>query len=845
MATTSQQQGAEFEKLLHELLGRVIASDLGYTLVQNSLQSSGVQYGKDIQTKWKDLYGRECSWHIECKSHQEGVLHQKEVVDKIVDIYLSSHRVNVWCLALAHIEPGNWLDDRLTWANERLDLPFSLEVLSPARRFIKNVFACHADLFGQLYPGSVPPSLDKVTRKKYIAEFAEFLDEASERGRQQALRRHGEWELISPQRIRSLADDEYQRRAYLRGLTPTCPWPAIAHSWAIERSSAEKPLLEILSDAPPGFSYRCVLGAGGEGKSTLLKRIAWLAATDQSEWVVLWRDGIRFSEAAELPIKWLESLAEGTKVLMCVDGVDHVSAITAGIDAHWELSRTNKKVVALLADRGNQWFHSSLRRELIRARSRPDEKRIELRPLSPSEQRLVAEQLAKNGLLYGKSIDEAVSRLKVVANTSTSSPEKPYLLPTLMQLTDPEDRGFEAILESVLSDLGDLPDRAAFRIILAAAICHGASLGLPESIAEALAGSSDQLAQALATLDSELLKQLGVPTLITPSLGNHRYFLHHAVVSDGVVSTAYKSHTHHAALLAICGDIVESVRPRLDAEGRMPDDLFNMLDKVPAHLDQDLQLYEPAARFLSAWFSLDTRGFPALHRLAECYTRWLQDALKQQPANEPLVETLAHNARDAYRNGLDVAGKVLADANRPPWFAGYSIREDEIREYHGWSVMEGTIAMHLSDPSQKRASFLRSVFLSLLVFEPERRDANARACGTLALTLINMGSYELAAKVTQASIELKNAPQIIQKQKGMLERNGVQLPAGGIDLLGAVFESLCTGPLLAEWESLSLFSSRHQHVDKLREILLRASKWLPSKDAITSAMLTLQKEAAT
>lgn len=842
MTTSSQQQGAEFEKLLHELLGRVITSDLGYTLLQNSLQSSGIQYGKDIQTRWKDLRGRECFWHIECKSHQDGVLHQKEVVDKIVDIYLSAHRVNVWCLALAHIEPGNWLDDRLAWANERLNLPFSLEVLSPARRFIKNIFACHADLFRQLYPGSAAPSLDGATRAKYIAAFAEFLDEASELGRQQALRPHGEWELISPQHIRSLVDDEHQKRAYLRGLTPTCPWPAIAHSWAVARDSAERPLLDFLNNAPSGFSYRCVLGAGGEGKSTLLKRIAWLAATDQSEWVVLWRDGIRFSQAAELPIKWLESVAEGKQVLICVDGVDQVSAITAGLDAHWDLSRTNKKVVVLLADRGSQWFRSSLRRELTKSRSRPDENRVELRPLSPLEQRLVVEQLAKNGLLYGKSIDEAISRLKAVANNSTSSPDKPYLLPTLMQLTDPADRGFEAILESVLSDLGDLPDRTAFRIILAAAICHGASLGLPEIIAKGLAGSSDQLAKALTALDSEMQKQLGASVPFAFSMGNNRYFLHHAVVSDGVVWAANHSHAHHDALLAICEDLVKLTGPYLNAES-MPYGLFEMLNEVPRHLDQDLNLFEPAVRFFSTWFSLDTQRFPTLHRLAECYTRWLQHVLKKQPTDEHLVAVLANNARDAYRKAIDVASNVLTDANRPPWFAGYNYRQTEIEGYHGWSVMEGTIAMHLSEPAQKQTCFLRSVLLSMLAFEPNRPASNAKTCGTLALTLINMGAYELAAKVTQASIELKSAPRIIQNQKKMLERNGVQLPDGGIDLLDAVFASLCTGPLLAEWETISLFVSRQHHVGKLQEILTRAREWLPRKDAITSAVLALQAEA--
>jgi len=204
---------------------------------------------------------------------------------------------------------------------------------------------------------------------------------------------------------------------------------------------------------------------------------------------------------------------------------------------------------------------------------------------------------------------------------------------------------------------------------------------------------------------------------------------------------------------------------------------------------------------------------------------------------------LAGKARDAYRQSIDVARKVLSSPDRPSWFANYTIREVEFEAYHGWSVLEGTVAECSADGGQRRVGLLRSAMLALLTFEPNRWDTNARACGTLSLTLINMGSYDLAAKVTAALIDLKGAPKIIRIQRRMLSRHGVKLPRGGVDLLDTVFASLCTGPLLAEWETVNLFANRQEHVRKLLEILNRASEWFPKKDEIETAMLQLHAEA--
>ena len=271
MQAGSQQQGAEFEQVLLEFLERVLTSDLGYELLQNSLQAAGTQYGKDIQTRWRDAEGSEYFWHFECKSQKSGALHQREVLDKVLDVQLSAHRIQVWCLALAHVEPGNWLDERLTWANECLELPFFLDVLSPARGSIKKLFECHPDLYSRLYTDPPTRALDRAERERRLAAFAAFLRESTERGRRQALRPCGNWLLVSRSRMSDLPANPDQKATYLRGLTPTCPWEAVIHAWAAERASAETPLLSRIAHSEAGFTWHCIVAAGGEGKSTLLE----------------------------------------------------------------------------------------------------------------------------------------------------------------------------------------------------------------------------------------------------------------------------------------------------------------------------------------------------------------------------------------------------------------------------------------------------------------------------------------------------------------------------------------------------------------------------------------------
>jgi len=841
----SQAQGAALEQLLCDLLSRVLRDDLGYHLLQASVQGSGAQYGKDIQVRWKQPDLGECFWHFECKSHTQGTLHQKEVADKIIDVCRSSHRIDAWCLALSSVEPNQWIDEVFAYAEKELNLPFCLAVLSPSRGFIKDLFACHPDLYTQLYPQEPMTPLTHDERQRRLASFSAFLSEASQRGREFRLRPHGALELVAPRRLASLEDRSDLRRAYLRGLTPTCPWEAVVHGWAVGRPTVEVKLLEEIRSTESGFFFRVLTGAAGEGKSTVMRRIAWEAANDPDQWAVLWTDAYFSTGAASFPIRWIDALRDGSRVLICVDGSRQLEAIALGCKSHWELREDGKRVFVLMADRGNEWHRSPARSALYRCRQSPDEKRVPLAPLSPREQVNLVDTLEATGLLWGKSPELATRRLEDAAHNAADAPDRPYLLPTIMQLTDPQDRGFEKILADLLTSLPGEHDPGASRIMLAASMLHAAGTGLPRDLAERIAGDAGKLAHALALLQSELQHQLQYsPSTFGEAALYAHYYVHHRVVADAIVGAAYSHPFQKEVLLAVCRDMPIVMKRDLLADLLLPPQHFAILDQTVDYLDQEKGVFEAAEALLTSWYILDERGFPALHRLAECCLRWLQQELKEEPPDLDLVQTLASRSRAAFAKTLDVARPVLAAPDKAPArLRRYQYREVEFKTYHGWSVLENTMARLADTAGSRMSCLLRSVLLSLLALEPTVTLRQERSCcGTLALSLIDLGEYEVAAKVVAAEVALRQRPDVLKHHRKALASAGAAVPEPGLEPLADAIAQLATGPLLHEWRSIAMFPDCETHLRNVAKILERALSWVPSTESIAEALRIVESQ---
>jgi hypothetical protein len=63
---------------------------------------------------------------------------------------------------------------------------------------------------------------------------------------------------------------------------------------------------------------------GGEGKSTALRQLAWEASQDGG-WVVLWSDRYLRDQTTSVPISFVGSLSEGTRVLICIDDTETIT----------------------------------------------------------------------------------------------------------------------------------------------------------------------------------------------------------------------------------------------------------------------------------------------------------------------------------------------------------------------------------------------------------------------------------------------------------------------------------------------------------------------------------------
>ena len=255
---------------------------------------------------------------------------------------------------------------------------------------------------------------------------------------------------MRPDRLRVAPQTDAQARRYLRGLTETCPWEAIAYGWAVERQSALTPLTDLVQEANPGIALQWLVAAGGEGKSTVLKQLAWDTASRTSDSLVV------FARADVTPVgfptEWLSTVPDdGATVLVCVDGSRNLAGLSAALNEEQNFAERGLRVVVVVTERGNVWRRNRWRI----APRRGSSPALLLSPLVNAERDALVALLDDRGLLYTTTREEAAARLARAARgaaeeRSRRRAERPWLLPTIMELTDPEGRPFDQILRSVL-----------------------------------------------------------------------------------------------------------------------------------------------------------------------------------------------------------------------------------------------------------------------------------------------------------------------------------------------------------------------------------------------------------
>ena len=360
----SQVQGAAFEGTLARLLTRLLADELGYEDVSCTLQGSGLQYGKDLRIRWTDE-GRAVVWHVECKSHVGKTIPGKEIADKLLDIARSAERIDVWCLASANAEPSPWIHETFAWVDEDLRFPFALTQLTPDQGTLRLLYALDETLFAEQYPTLPVPTIDEDERERILRTFERFLRTHTTHGDAAKLRAAGAWQLVSPATVCTGEDSAGRAALYLKGLVATAPWEAAVHGWATPRTSAVRELARRVDAAAPGLDFVWLVGGGGEGKSTVLRQLAWtVAQRDDRDWYVLSSDRYMREHGTSLPVGFIDRLRDGARVLICLDD-------SAGVDGGESLRRGGRRVASPRHRRGARRSGSRARMEPQRAAQRP------------------------------------------------------------------------------------------------------------------------------------------------------------------------------------------------------------------------------------------------------------------------------------------------------------------------------------------------------------------------------------------------------------------------------------------------------------------------------------------
>jgi hypothetical protein len=634
------------------------------------------------------------------------------------------------------------------------------------------------------------------------------------------------------------SDDADESLGYLRGgfTFPSPPWEAVKHGWPVARPSVEVPIAKAIQVAPPGISLVALIGGGGEGKSTVLRRVAWETAKRLSEYVVLWTDEYLGREKAAFPHAWIDSLRSGSRVLLCADGAARLHEVGALIAAHRRYVQDNKTVLVLVADRAVGWNGSALRRLSNRVGGM-SKLVISLTPLTAEELRELGNRYVERGIL---TMAVATKRLSAIVQSSQRKGDQAWLLPTVMQLTDPEERSFAAILQSVLDGLSESGESGAHRLLLTTSLAHAAGSGLPTRTAADLLRPYAGLARALAALTDELDKQrLGYRRGLRDAIAE-KLWTHHQIVARGLVDVAHSSVTDQPHLVEICSELPLAFEGDYDNNALLPASIFDLLDRIVDYL-YDSKYFRECESLLAAWVALDPTSFPALHRLGECYGEEVRSLIDGGSADRDELRQLAQSARNALRDSVATARLVLGDADlRPLPYASYSLAEQEQISALAQAAMEGKLSNAFSG-EEKTSLLLRTAFLSLQAISPGPRRSGdnrslIRACGLLALALIQLGKTDLASRMVAAELWLTGqVGPIIGRQRSELEQMGVSIPPASLTWLDDVLSRLSTGLLLKTWDKIGLFESAEAHRKAIVEALGQLQTWLPDAPRIRKA----------
>ncbi|MCS6993055.1 MAG: tetratricopeptide repeat protein, partial [Anaerolineales bacterium] len=210
-------------------------------------------------------------------------------------------------------------------------------------------------------------------------------------------------------------------------------WANIARGHDARRRQFKNIFDFITAENPPQRAA-VITGLSGEGKTTLLMRLAWEAS--QAGFPVLWRHYGTVEQPYERPFE------QAQRVLLFLDELPYVDELPRLLA---DLSESGLPFVLLGTARTHEWHNSPLRSQTARLVAWQE---FPLERLGEDEARGVLERLEQAGMLGALAERPPHARLDFFLDRLEADGQ---LLPAL--LTARKGRGFDAILEDVFERL--------------------------------------------------------------------------------------------------------------------------------------------------------------------------------------------------------------------------------------------------------------------------------------------------------------------------------------------------------------------------------------------------------